>query len=177
MGRDMSDTRLEQGFGFDAATLTLNREGRLTDAQAAKVAKTARVVKRSRRTAIWVFGLISLAFLAFVVMVDPAEVGPARPMMFGLSAGLGFITLGIWGQTRRHLAKLTSGRVMTMEGQVRLSRKTVPNLGTAFCVTLGGRRFQLEDADQFAALVEGESYRFHMIPNGRVPIILSVERL
>ncbi len=174
----MSD-RLAQGFGFTPEELAVNRQGRLSPAQAERVAAFARLHRRASRVALIVFGLMALGALVFALTASMPGIDKARPVLLGFAAGLAGLFALVLAKVHSQGRDLAAGRVSRIEGPVRLREKEVGSperkLGTAYLVTVGGRTFQLESPEQFAALEEGRGYRFFVVRNGRVPIVLSVE--
>ncbi len=173
--------RLRQGFGFTEDDLSLNRRGELSPRQLKQVAARRRLQGKAGRVALVVFAMMATGFTIFAVMLDGSGSEQARPFLLGF-AGFMWGVLGVVALLQHAGTKdLKAGRVSVLEGPVRLRKKTVrtpeTKLGTAFMVSVARTRFQLETPEQFDALHDSAAYRFHLVRYGRVPLILSVERL
>ncbi len=171
--------RLRQGFGFTEDELSLNKRGELSPNQLKQVKARRRLQGKAGRVAVLVFTMMATGFTIFAVMLDGSGSEQARPFLLGF-AGFMWIVLGVVALLQHAGTKdLKAARVSVLEGPVRLRKKTVrtpeTKLGTAFIVSVARTRFQLETPEQFDALQDGAAYRFHLVRNARVPLILSVE--
>lgn len=177
----MDEARLRGGFGFTEIEMSLNGRGELSPRQSAQIAGRQKMQGKAGRVALIVFAAMAAGFTIFAVMLDGSGSEEARPVLLAF-AGFMFVILGIvaWLQ---HVGTrdLKTERVSAWEGLVRLCQKEVRTperkIGTAFIVSVGRKKFQLEAPEQFAALQDGAAYRFYLVRNARVPLILSVERL
>jgi len=173
---------LQEAFNFSAEELELNSAGQLSPSQEERLESHRSVRGCGRRAALIGFGTASaILFLLPFLFANEPGIDQARPYIWGvaglfLALVLGFGVLDFFaGQD------LTQGKISVLEGAVYTkfeeigTRKSI--IGTAYYLTVGLKQYQLASEAQMEALNTGEIYRFFYVPNGRVPIILSVEPL
>ncbi len=172
---------LQAGFGFTPDDLALNARGELSDRQKKLIEQRLSLQGPAGKIAFVVFALMALGFTALAFLIDGGGAEEARPFLLGFAGLMWVILLCVWVLSCRTTRDLKRRRVTVLEGTVKLRRKEVRTpeikIGTAFMMTVGRQRFQLEAPEQFAALTSGNTYRFHVIRNGRVPLVLSVQNL
>jgi hypothetical protein len=172
---------LEQAFEFMPEELELNRVRQLSPAQEAKLVQYRRARGCGQRMALIVFGATSVGLLALPYVLNEPSMDQARPFLLGTAVI--FFAIFILSMIGSYLSgrDLAQGRIDVIEGQVKTWSKNIKsqygNLGTAYYLKIGRKKFQLETAQRMQALNNGRRYRFYVVPNGRVPIILSVESL
>ena len=172
---------LEQAFEFTPDELALNRAGRLSPAQKAKLAQYRQMRGCGRRAALIAFSLTAVGLAVMPFLVEGPGMEQARPFIWGPAAL--FFVIALLALLLDYLSgrDLAQGRINVMEGQVKVWSKRVKshygNLGAAYYLKVGRKKYQLETANRMQALRDGGPYRFYFVSNGRVPIILSVEAL
>ncbi|WP_420644836.1 hypothetical protein [Candidatus Leptofilum sp.] len=172
---------LFEAFSFNADVLAKNRSGILTGAQVKRVQQYQQVRGCGQRAAAIALGVTAVAFFAIAMLLDAPGIETARPFLIGFSGGFGGLFL--LALARDYLAgrDLAQGRISVMEGSVQTWSKEIKTpdrrLGTAYFFKIGRKTYQLETAQQMAALQENQPYRIYFVKNGRVPIILSVKEI
>jgi hypothetical protein len=175
-------SNLQHAFGFSIDELLKNKAGNISQAQQLRLKKHNRIKRTGGYAASVTFGLVATGFSAFVALSNVQGLEQARPFLLGFSGFLLLIFSIVFLYStalRRHQKKVT---VTTLEGPVKTWSKDIKNryqvvFATAYYYQFYRRVFQFESEEQFRAIEMGTSYRFYVIKNGRVPIILSVEVL
>jgi fatty acid desaturase len=173
--------RLMHGFDFTQGELALNKVGKLSPRQLTQVKGRLKFQGPAHRISLGVFAIMAIGFAAFPFLISGPGTEEAKPMLIGFAAFM-WIALGLIAfYQRRNLRDLMHARVSVIEGQVSLRQKEVRSryspIGTAFLMQIGGKTYQLETPDQYEALENGATYRFHVVRNARVPLVLAVEPL
>lgn len=173
---------LEDAFVFTAEELELNRSGKLSEDQEARLEGYREMRGCGRRAALIAFGLTSLVMfvLPFLFANRPGMVD-ARSYIWSV-AGFFLVLIIIFAVVDSYTGQnLSQGKISMMEGEVKTWSKEIgaksSSVGTTYFLMVGGKQFQLSSAEQMNALHNEESYRFFYVDNGRLPIILSVERV
>ena len=171
--------KLKQVFDFSAEELELNQSGRLSSKQKERIKKVLIVRKMGQRFALIGLGLPIIGMIGYLIyLAEQSQNADARPYLLGV---VGFLLLmliifAIRGISSRRL--LSKGTIKSAEGRVKLWARKIgergATYGTAYYLKVGRKKFQLESPDQFGGLQQGGNYRFFYVPNGPVPIILSV---
>ena len=173
---------LQQAFDFSAEELELNRSGQLSAKQKARVQTILNTRKTGQRLALIGLGLPLGGMSGYLIfLASQPQNAIARPYLLGF-AGVLLLTLLILlirGILSRR--KLANGTIKSIEGNVKTWSKNIGEngnrYGTAYYLKVGRRTFQLEVPAQIESLNQGRHYRFFYVPNGAVPIILSVEAI
>lgn len=171
---------LEQAFDFSAEELELNRSGRLSEKQRQRVKDILVVRKMGQRFALIGLGLPIVGMIGYLIyLAEQSQNAAARPYLLSVAGFLALmaVVFAIRGISARRT--LTRGAIKSAEGKVKLWSKEIGRsgtaLGTAYYLKVGRKKFQLESPTQFNGLKQKGSYRFFYVPNGPVPIILSVD--
>ena len=174
---------LEAVFEFSAAELAENRAGRMSSAQAGRMAKGAAQGRVLLFVVIGVF-VVMLIVIAFVVLPpslapQPANSSAVPPWIIGLViAFVAGVILISFVRTRRGLTGLT-GALKTVEGAAKPRIWTVGDANTnssdtLYRVHIGGINFVLSNAAQVHAFEKGRRYRAYYV-KGTLPVLLSAE--
>lgn len=172
---------LMRGFAFSQEELALNKAGQLSPRQMDQVKARLKYQGPAHRISLAIFGVMALGFTALPFVITGPGTQEAKPVLIGFAifVWIALITIAVY--QRRSLRDLMQNRVSTIEGPVRLRQKTVRThhtaIGTAFVMKVGHAKYQLEAPEQYDALQDGASYRFHVVRNMRVPLVLAVEAL
>ncbi len=177
----MTESTLESAFDFTPDELRCNKSGVLSNRQRSRVQAYAAINRKGRKFAQIAFGLTAICFSLPPLFLQGPGFDQAFPFLAGFSAAIWSLFGAVAGVTYLKSRDLAQGKINEIEGSVSLWQKEVQrhsvSLGTAYFIKLGGRTYQLESPEQAKALKTGQSYRFYFVPNGRVPIILSVVSL
>jgi hypothetical protein len=170
MSRVDHDRPLRQAFRFQAADLAANREGRLSQRQAALL----RAGRAGMRLAFGVFAAVMLGTVGFAAFVTtrlgtPGEwdrgAGAATAVVVVL-IGIGYLT------SRRYMATARSRRVSVATGAVAI----LSDASDECRVRIGGTPLRLPDAAALQAFQPGVEYSVYY-PAGPVAVVLSAEAL
>lgn len=173
---------LQEAFNFSADELELNRDDQLSPSQEKRLESHRSVRGCGRRAALIGLGATAVVFFLFpLLLANEPGIEQARPYIWGV-AGLFLALLLVFGVLDYFAGQdLTQGKISVLEGAVYTKFEEIgtrrSKVGTAYYLTVGLKQYQLATEAQMEALNTGEIYRFFYVPNGRVPIILSVEPL
>ena len=173
---------LEDAFAFTVEELELNRSGKISEAQEARLEGYREMRGCGRRAALIAFGLTSLILFAFpFLFANRPGMADARGFIWGVAV-LFLVIIIIFAVMDSYSGQsLTKGEISMMEGEVKTWSKEIgaksSSVGTTYYLMVGHKQFQLSSEEQMNALHNEESYRFFYVENGRLPIIFSVERL
>ncbi len=173
---------LEDAFSFTAAELELNRSGKLSADQEARLEQFREMRGCGRRAAVIAFGLTAAGMFAVpLVLANEPGMGQARPYIWGVAGFIVAIML-IFSLVELFAGqKMAKGEISTMQGVVETWSKEIgarsSKVGTAYFMNVDFKKYQLTTEAQMEALEDDQSYRFYYIENGRVPIIFSVEQI
>lgn len=170
--------RLSHAFAFSADDLAANRAGALTPSQQQRIARQAAIGSASSRLAVLAFvGSAAFFILGAPFLISDGTVpvqalpalGATALMLLGV-VGL-FVSIGL-----RRIRSLRQAQVSTATGVVRrTTRQFRHGRWTARYVWVGHVRFQVTTEQQYAAFVEGGTYRVYYIQYPPTQLILSVE--
>jgi len=172
---------LETGFGFTLEELELNRKGLLSEAQLKKVQRQHSIQRFSLMAGMVLFSLITVATIVSAILPFTDSSVPISVFLSWLPV---VVVIGIvFMMSYRQYKRLAKGEIQVIEGQVQMDR--VPSydpsgflhrLPPAFYIQNGWRKYHIAQGHQFKAM-KGLVYRFYIVPNGRMPVILSAEQV
>ena len=174
--------KLKEAFDFSAAELELNKGRELSDAQKARLESHLELRGCGRRAALITFALsAAIIFMIPLIFSGQPAIEQARPYIWWVAA-LFLLIVALSALVEYFSGRdMTTGKISVMEGTVHTDSKEIGTrnnkVGTAYYLMVDNRQFQLTTPQQTEALTGGADYRFYYIPNGRIPIILSVEWL
>ncbi len=173
---------LKSAFQFSEEEYLLNESGCLSPNQKMRLNSHLKISRRGGNLFLFIMGALCLASFGFSLFANVQGIEQARPFLLTFSscvlAIFGGVYLHIYFQ-RRHLKRPT---VTCFEGKLKTWSKDIKNryratLGTAYYFRFRWRIYQFETKEQFKSIKSGKTYRFHVIRNGRVPIILSAKAI
>ncbi len=161
---------LAEALTFSSDELNANRDGRLTDGQAARLLREWRRARTPLIGALIVIGMLATVFLFFGGEND-------SPVLNVIGAGLTLVNAAIvgvaantWLRTRRDVR---DGRVEMLEGElrhtIRINRRV-----RVYMLDIAGQRLAVP-RQVFNAFEEGARYRLYRAPY--TGLLLSAERL
>jgi hypothetical protein len=183
---------MAEALGFSEDELAMNRAGRLSDSQRARMGRS-----RSRgRTGTVVLGLIVVAFIAVIAVAVVPHLSTGKssgssatvPAVIGALALIAVVMAFSLLRARRSLDRLVPDHVERTEGvtttrEHRL-RGNVGDLSSGFQgygggiryeVTIGGTRFFVKGRTVLEAFQDGRSYRGYYVGRGVMAMLLSAE--
>jgi hypothetical protein len=173
---------LEKAFDFEESDVLLNRTGHLSENQCERLSQYRRIRRKGGKLA---FGAMILTSVFWCVMwlygigfkFDPAKQLELTFALFAVLAVIWIIFLFFYGLGKRR-SDLTTGKISAVEGFAELQQKKMPrSLGTAYFLTIGAEKFQLETQARYKALEKSAKYRVFFIKDPPVHIILSIAAL
>jgi hypothetical protein len=173
---------LGRDFGFDAADLAANREGRLS-AEQELLRKNTVAYNRRRMPRIKVMLVIVFAG-AIALVVYGVSVTPGGSLTGGVVAAviLAWIAGIIWffmRKNRPYQEALERGELLTVEGVVSFDSVAFDQGagGATYRVLVDGKKYSTIFGDQMDALTDGGRYRFYYMDVAIGKAIYSLERV
>lgn len=171
---------LEKIFNFDEADLLINQNGQLSEKQLRMISDYRQTGKFFGRLAFIVM-FVSIGGLCFIALYhigidwqNNPEPIIAYAVFFSVSF-LIFIFSILLGKLR---SDLKSGEISTVAGFAEKKEKEISRrLGTAYYVTIGNVKFQLDGIAKYRAIESNITYRVFYIKHPPTHIILSIAEM
>lgn len=180
---DTVQQTLQAAFGFEAFELELNRSGKLSGKQVARLAIIKKARAKSANIAQVVFGVLVGLLFGVALYVHKIEVLNREAKLVFLGAIMLMVVVLFLSLVYEFLSRrpLMTMKLSYVGGVVRTHTKQFdkhysPVASESYFFNVEGRTYQLESFEQSEALVTGSSYCFYFVKNPALPIILSVER-
>jgi hypothetical protein len=169
----MAASALMNAFGFTAADLSANREGRITDSQIGKL----RSMRIGASILPGVFVFASAALLQVTLRDYGGQYAPQNAWLRILGAGALVLVCIVFAVLRwwRISVDLNAGNVRTVRGKVSLGAPMTRNIGyygTGYRLTVNDIGFIIP-SNARSAITDGKIYHVYYAPQSRV--ILSIE--
>lgn len=171
---------LKKAFDFDESDLRLNKRHQISEKQLKLLSGYRRMYGFFGKLALVVF-LISLGSISLIALYNIGIDLTKNPVpvialiaffSIGMLLFLFFLALG------NIRSDLKSGKISQVEGIAEHQKKKMPRrLGTAYFVTVGQVRFQLDTAAKYKALDAQSRYRIFYIKHPPAHIILSIAEI